>query len=195
MSQPNPIESSIRPSRALPQVRLLDQAQDQTVRVLSLREGDLAFEPFPLPPVPRSVLDWLIVCGERFWRQHRRCIAVLLLDTKTRQWALAIPAQRCGREAACWSTARGDFPSFPDSTVLCGSFQSRRLSGGDEPIDAVPPSDGVHFVHVIGHPSDPCKAHCFLRCESGTRAVAPPEVLIDDWLLMIEQAMPRLTLS
>src|SRR3954463_7176349 len=104
-----PPPGSSQPSRGPPQVRLVED--EHAVRV-HLADGSVTagFRPFGLPAVPQSLTDWCAIFCERFWAERRRCVAmVLMLDVQTRGWAMALPAQRCGRDAACWSTARADF--------------------------------------------------------------------------------------
>jgi hypothetical protein len=203
MSDPDntPAPGSPEPQpRALPQVRLVED--EHAVRV-HLADGSVVagFRPFGLPAVPQSLTDWTAIFCERFWADRRRCVAmVLMLDLKTRGWAMALPAQRCGRDAACWSTLRADFPQFPDTAVLCGTFQSRVLAAGEDPADAVPPVPGLHFVLSLPGTAEmqPGRVYCFVRtgaAAGSTRLVPADDVILDDWAAALEQALPRLTMT
>jgi hypothetical protein len=192
--------------RALPQVRLADDRDVITVLPPATMAGGDAFTPFGLPQVPRSLTDWLAHLDERFHREHHRCVAaVLLLHPARASWAMAVPAQRCGREAACWSASVADFPWYPPGAVLAGSFQTRVLAPGEAPGDCPPPHDGCHFVLVLPHRAGGATAAsvpgaptagiwCFVRAGGVTRLVPADDVLYDDWRATIEQAMPRLRL-
>lgn len=188
------------PARALPQVRLVEDEHAVTVH---LAEGSVTagFRPFGLPPIPQSLTDWLAIFSERFWAEQHRCVAaVLLLDIQSCGWAMALPAQRCGRDAACWSTLRSDFPQFPDTAVLCGTFQSRVLAEGEDPADAVPPIPGLHLVLSLPGTVEvqPGRVYCFVRTDAvagSTRLVPAADVIFDDWAAALEQALPRLTMT
>ena len=189
-----------QPSRALPQVRLVED--EHAVRV-HLADGTVVagFRPFGLPAIPQSLCDWCAIFCERFWAERKRCVAmVLMLDVRTRGWAMALPAQRCGRDAACWSTARADYPQFPETAVLCGTFQSRILAPGEDPADAVPPAAGLHFVLSLPGTAEvqPGRVYCFVRTDAAagsTRLVPAADVILDDWAAALEQALPRVTLT
>lgn len=181
--------------RSLPIVRLSDDGE----HVVVLPQGDFdgpGDQPLHLPPVPKSLTDWVALLGERFRRVHRRCVAtVLLLDVRTAGWSAAVPAQRCGRTAACWSAARVDFPHFPPDAVVAGSFQTRVLSPGEDPGDCPPPHDGLHFVHVLAGDGESQTIHSYFRAGGDTRPVPAADVIFDDLEAVIEQALPRLTLA
>src|SRR4051794_1431908 len=199
-ADPPPPPPTPTSSRALPQVRLVEDGDAVCVQ---LAGGAVVagFRPFGLPPVPQSLTDWTAIFCERFWAERRRCVAmVLMLDLKTRGWAMALPAQRCGRDAACWSTLRADFPQFPETAVLCGAFQSRVLAAGEDPADAVPPVAGLHFVLSLPGTAEaqPGRVYCFVRTDAAagsTRLVPADDVILDDWATALEQALPRLTMT
>ncbi len=182
---------------ALPQARLSDDGP--TILVLPPQCPGSAvpmFEPFGLPQLPKSLTDWLAILGERFRARHGRSIAaVLLLDTDCKQWSMVVPAQRCDRDASCWSASRKDFPDFPRNTLLAGSFQSRLLSSGEEPADCPPPHDGLHLVSIVGRKDEPPTVWCFVRAGCRTRLVRAVDLIADDWENVIVQALPRITLT
>lgn len=188
-------------ARALPQLRLADNGA--VVSVLPSAPtgaGDERtaplFNPFGLPQVPKSLTDHLALLGERFHARHGRCVAaVLLLDVASRQWSWAIPAQRCARDAACWSASRADFPAFPPTALLAGSFQTRVLAEGEQPADCPPPHDGLHFVLVAGQRGEPPAIWSFVRAAGRTRHVPAADLIVDDLDAAIAQALPRLTLT
>jgi hypothetical protein len=193
-------------ARALPQIQLVDDGRTMRVlppvRAAGADDDDAAapapsFAPFDFPRVPKTMTDFLALLGDRFRARHGRCVAaVLLLDAATRQWSSAIPAQRCARDAACWSASRADFPTFPRGALLAGSFQTRVLSAGESPADCPPPHDGLHFVLLLGRPGgDPPTIWCFVRAGGATRRVAAADVVVDDLDATIREALPRLTLS
>ncbi|HEX8911284.1 MAG TPA: hypothetical protein VF796_02915 [Humisphaera sp.] len=189
-------------TRAVPVVRLSDDGEH--VVVLDPRADAAGFAaggvPY-LPPVPKSLTDWSALVCDRFRRAHGRCFAVVLLLELDRgrsdgvtPWAAVVPAQRCGRTAACWSVARADLPRFPDRAAVAGSFQTRALSPGEDPADCPPPHDGVHFVHTLAEtPGGPQHIHCFLRAGGETRPVRADAVVFDDLAAAIAQARPRIT--
>lgn len=189
-----PLQSSgAAPSRALPQIVLCN---DGPVTLAKPAENtSLTFETFALPPVPQSVTDWCALVGQRFWADRSRCLGImLLLNVKLLQWSTAIPAQRCSPTASCWSAALADFPDFPPGNVLAGSFQTRVLNSGEEPIDCPPPSQGLHFVQRLGPDVKPQPIWSFVRAGDQTIAVDGCDVIFDDWSAALDQAMPRLTI-
>jgi hypothetical protein len=179
--------------RALPQVWLV--ASSGEVLVAPAGPATPAFDPFPLPPVPKSLSDWLAILCEDFWREHRRCLGtVLLLEPHKRAWRPAIPAQRCARDAACWSLRRDDLPAPELEVVLAGSFQTRVLAAGEDPAAAPPPHDGVHLVLDIGPSGRASTIRSFLRAGGQTRQVSPEAIMFDDWKEALAHAMPRIKL-
>jgi hypothetical protein len=158
-------------------------------------DASAGFEPFSLPQISQSLTDWCAFTTMRFWHDHQRALALLLLlDLPSRQWAAAIPAQHCSKHASCWSAAKADFPQFPPNSVLAGSYQSRILCSGEEPSDCPPPHDGLHFVQMLDSHSQAQVIWSFIRAQNQTRSVDGSSVILDDWAAAIDQAMPRLTL-
>lgn len=158
-------------------------------------EGVEPFSPFPMPRVPKSLADWIAIFGETFWQRHRRCAAALLLLGRAHRWGMTIPPQRCSRDSACWSTRLEDSSGeagLAGDCLLAGTFQTRMLARGEDPSDAPPPHDGLHFVHVLGE-GDPA-IHCFVRAGGECEAVPAADVLVDDWDYMLEQCLPRMQL-
>lgn len=189
-----PLQSSgAAPSRALPQIVLCN---DGSITMAKPAENTpFNFKPFSLPPVPQSVTDWSALVAQRFWTDRGRCLGILLLlNVKSLQWSTAIPAQRCSPTASCWSAALADFPDFPPDTVLAGSFQTRVLSSGEEPIDCPPPSQGLHFVQSVRPDLKPQAIWSFVRVGDQTVAVDGCDVIFDDWSAALDQAMARLTI-
>lgn len=149
------------------------------------------FLPFPLPLPPRSLIDWLVVAGHRVWRQHRRCIAALLLvDRCSGQWTLRLPRQRCGADRADWSVSRSDFAKLPASMHIGGTFQS--ISCKMTPQDVAPAHDGFHFTLAVTA-QKPLMA--FVRCGNSIQTVEPLAILASDWAKAIDDAMPRLRIA
>jgi hypothetical protein len=160
-------------------------------------EGVEPFTAFPMPRVPKSLADWVAIFGETFWQRHRRCAAaLLLLGGAARRWGMTIPPQRCSRDSACWSTriedSSGDAAGPAGDGLLAGTFQTRVLTRGEDPADAPPPHDGLHFVHMLGE-GEPA-IHCFVRAGGVCSAVSAADVLMDDWDYMLEQSLPRMQL-
>lgn len=118
-----------------------------------------------------------------------------MLDRETRQWSSAIPAQRCAKDAACWSASRADFPDFPSAALLAGSFQTRVLADGEQPADCPPPHDGLHFVLVAGRHGAPPTIWSFIRAAGITRHVPAADLIVNDLDAAIDQALPQLTLT
>jgi hypothetical protein len=190
---PSPPSGGAAISRALPQFTLDRDGRSTLARPAP--GSTLDFPPFKLSAVPRSLADWCSHAAQRFWAERGRCLGIVLLfDVQTREWSVAIPAQRCGKTASCWSAARADFPAFPPHAVLGGSFQTRVLAGGEEPSDCPPPHDGIHLVQRAGPEPSPQPVWCLARRGGRTFTVEPEDVLFDDVELALHQATPRLTL-
>ena len=192
MSSPEPED---RGCRALPQVRLLRDDKDGAV--VAPLPADAAgaeyppFEPFSLVKFPRVMSDLLASLADRVYRGHDRCVAaVLLLELPVRTWQFRVPVQRCSHTSACWSVRVRDVQDVPANALLAGSFQSRRLSAGEEVADAVPPHDGLHLVQVLEPHAQ--VIHCFLRGEGRTDAVPPQHVLLDDVELWLSECRHKL---
>jgi hypothetical protein len=105
---------------------------------------------------------------------------------------MAVPSQRCSRDAACWSAVREDFPGIVPHRRIGGSFQSRVLASGEEVADAVPPVPGVHFVQLLE--KDTPSIWCFIRTDDQTHHVRPQDVIVDDWDAALIEFAPRLQL-
>ena len=153
------------------------------------------FTPFELPPPPRQRLDWLVVAGHRFWARHRRPMAALLLiDSRTQRWSIALPVQTCGREAARWSLSAARSPEQAATALVGGTFQVIAVQA--RPSDHVPPLSGLHFVlrsPDLSPGASPLSA--FVRDGGGLHAADPGALLSDDCAAAIIAAQPRLRLA
>lgn len=188
-------EANLPPTCPHPQLRPITLIRSEGLWLASPAKGECSaargFAPFPLPPVPRSLLDWLVVAGQRFWNRHHRCMAALLLvDCQGGGWTLRLPRQRCGPEFARWSAAAADHPDLPASMRLGGSFQT--LAGDDAPQLAVPTVPGFHFTLAVTerHP-----LAAFVSRGREAIAVEPSSLLADDWGQTLHAALPRLHLA
>jgi hypothetical protein len=114
------------------------------------------------------------------------------LDSRTHDWITAIPAQRCSRDASCWSTRKEDVDGLPSNQLLAGSFQCRVLSPGDELADSVPHLDGVHMVLQLTPEHNALAV--FLRMGGIVQAALVDRVFVDDWENMLRRVKSRLTL-
>ena len=179
---------------ALPRIRLVRRDDATLVEPLLAGAGADGCEPFRLAKLARSLANDLALFGELVWQQHRRCVGVLLLlDRRSHEWTYRVPAQRCGKGAACWSALRQDVSQVAEDHLLAGSYQTRLLAQGEESADAPPPHDGVHFVHVI-EPAPTAVWSC-LRGEGHTHAVPADDVIYDDVQAALEECLPRLRLT
>ena len=195
MSDPNvSARDASEHHRALPQVRLIRRNDKVLVAPTGESNAAPAFEPFALPKLPKCITDHIALFCERIQREHARCVgAVLLMDRKTKEWTIRLPVQRCGRTSSCWSALERDVPELTEDLFLAGSYQLRQLEPGEEPVDAPPPHDGVHFVHVIGPKTQ--SIWTFLRAEGQTHRIPADVVIFDDMAAAIEEALPRLRMS
>jgi hypothetical protein len=194
MSEQMQENESQRGSRALPTLRLIRE-NDHVLFVPGVAPAvsGTDVEPARLPVLPKMLTDHLALLCELVWQRHRRCFAVvLLLNPNTQDWCYAVPRQRCGRTASCWSTLRRDVPEAPEDTLLAGSFQTRVLAPGEDPADAVPPLPGVHMVHTVQPEHE---IRCFLRVDDQTHPVAARVVIVDDMEVAMQGWLPRLTFS
>lgn len=159
---------------------------------------DLAktFEPFVLPRLPESLLQWCTIVGDRVWSRRRRCLAVLLLlCCRSGRWTLRLPAQRCGSDDACWTVATASIPGLPDDVWLGGTFQTRVIAPSEHPADAIPPVPGMHFMQGVGTSRDAGKVWTFIRMEGPARLVEPSRLVVSDWSVTVDEALPRLRLA
>lgn len=196
MSDAAPV-SAVSSPRPLEHVRLF--LQEGVPHVTPPQSATTPLAPIPLPPVPRSLADWLAAFGQSFLHRHRRCVAaLLLLDCSSGLWAMTIPTQRASRDSSCWQVAGSDRPCLPPGFVVAGSFQTRLLCPGESMADAVPPVDGVHLVqdqHIQqNQPGEQFRIGCFLGVGGIVRPVSCEQVLLDDMALTLEEVMARVTL-
>jgi hypothetical protein len=151
-----------------------------------------AFEPLELPLLSRSAADRMALLLEGLWqRQGRVAGFILFLDTRQKRWAWGVPRQRSGGESACWNVSRDDFPQLPPECVVAGSFQSRVFAGGEEPPDATPPADGLHFVLRID--PDARGIWSFVRMGGEPLAAMPGALIFDDFEDDLRNLTSRLT--
>src|SRR5207249_1161278 len=186
---------------ALPQVRIT-RSEDATwvsPPAAAATTGDVAnealnFSQFPLVKLPKSLSDQLAAFAQQIWITHSRCVGILLLlDPCARSWSFAVPRQRAGANASCWSGLRADALGAEDHHLLAGSFQSRTLEPGEDPADAPPPHDGIHLVYA---PSpQPQRIYTFLRSEGKTLLVPAQDLLFDDLQAALREYLPRLGLG
>ena len=108
-----------------------------------------------------------------------------------RSWLLFVPPQRCGKDSACWS---GDLNAgFPQPSVVLASLQYRDFSSGDEPIDAVPGVDGMHFVAEATEGPSP-RLWCFAHVAGRVTPVELEQFVYDDVSMFFSAVEPFLTL-
>ncbi len=167
---------------------ILVNAQDQDSGEISVANPSIA-----LPPLAKSMTDWLAIFCEIFWQRHERCVSVLLLlDLATRRWSFEVPAQRCSRDASCWTARYGVSADPSRKPVLAGTYQSRLLAENEQVSDAVPPIPGAHFVHVI---EQTCRGvYTFLRIDEELHALQPQVLIVDDLEAMMAECRPRVRL-
>lgn len=172
---------------ALRNVRLTEQDD----KILAQSAPDA--EPLQLPFVAKALTDWLAVFGMEFLKRTGRCVAaVLLLDPASGEWRIAIPHQRCSREASCWVIRSDDFSAVSRTACIGGSFQVRVLSPGEQPADAVPSADGLHLIlHVRGEVQT---IWPFLRLRDEVRLVPANDVILDDMSEALERTISKVQL-
>ena len=156
----------------------------------------IAIESFALPHVPLSQLRWSETLVERFWREHKRCMALLLmLDVTARRWATPlIPSQRCESTRVSFRLHASDFVAVAPHLFVAGSLQ---MSNARDPFAAaahVPAFDGVHVVKAGATARE--GGFIFLRCDGGEAALASPfSILVDDLEATFRQNAHRLKLA
>lgn len=147
--------------------------------VLVASDAVAGTEEFALPPLSKSLSDWLALGSDLFRQRHRRCVAVLLVfDLTTRRWGYGIPRQQASCDAVCWRMLKEDFPGMSTAVRVAGSLQMRVLSPGEEPHDAVPPFDGLHLVQIPQQPQQ--TIWTFVRVGHQVNHVPAADVMCDD---------------
>jgi len=136
-------------------------------------------EEFAMPPLSKSLADWLALGTNLYLQRRRRCVAVLLVfNLTTRLWGYGVPRQQAGRDAACWRMLKSDFPGMSPAVRVAGSLQIRVLSPGEEPHDVVPPFDGLHLVQVPQQLQQ--TIWTFVRIDQQVNHVPAADVMHDD---------------
>jgi hypothetical protein len=149
------------------------------------------FTPFFLSLPPKSLVDWLVVAGHRFWQQKKRCMAgVLLVDCQSGRWTLRLPRQNCGIDSARWSISAVDFPKLANSMRIGGSFQTLATQCSLE--ECIPTVPGFHFILTL---TGEQALSAFIRDGQGLRMAEPIALLTNTWVQAIDAAMPRLRLA
>ena len=177
-----------------PFLRPIALARQRDLWIASPADGEIGahrgFVPFHLPPVPRSLIDWLIVGGRQFWNSRHRCLAALLLiDCKRGGWTLHLPRQHCGTDLARWSTTANELPQYSGSLRIGGSFQT--INHGPA-ADAVPVAGGFHFTLCM---SSPNPLNAYVRYGEEILAINAAALIANDWADNIDAARPRIQLA
>jgi len=149
-------------------------------------------DPFILPPLPKSLADFLAQICLQFYEDNKRCLTMLLmLDCDLRSWGSGIPRQRAGPDGASWQPAKEDFSGARPHTLVAGSFQTRNFMPGDNPKDAVPNTDGVHLILALNLDET---IHCFVGCGGKALTAIAWQIINNDVAMMIDASMNRITL-
>lgn len=184
--------SSAFPSPLPPLENISLVEQDQKILVTSSSVAP-SFEPFELPLIQQSHCQWMLQLCHNFQVRHQRCLALmLLLDCQTHQWGVSIPCQRSSHDASCFWASRADFPEYPATVHIAGSFQSRVLAEHESPEDAVPASEGMHLVMQMQQ--EQISLIGFLRIQEQIRPVLPSQVLYDDLMAALTRCTDRVQL-
>jgi hypothetical protein len=190
MSQPNKQSS---PNRFLLPIRLIEHNGKYLAAALA-DERSPDFDPFPLPGVPASLIDWLRIGSQTIWAHKNRCIAgLLLIHTRSHRWTIRLPHQRCGPDAAQWYTLREDLPALSARWRIGGSFQTKVLGEKESAEDCIPAAAGIHVVQPISYPLRPFLT--FMRI--GERVYKSPSdfIISNDWHEALQEAAERITLA
>jgi hypothetical protein len=106
--------------------------------------------PFPLPRIQASHLNWMTGALQAYWRQHRRCLAfVLLYCPAQKRWVFQLPRQLCRGHETRFSVTSDDLPAFPSGYYVAGSYQ-KFVAKADGEIHRIPTFDGLHFSSTLG---------------------------------------------
>jgi len=176
----------------LENVRLIRQNQTMLVSTPENAHSH-PFEPFELPPIHKSLCNWMFQLADDFRQQYQRCLAILLfLDCQTRNWGLGIPSQRASHDTSCFWARRDDFAHFGPSIYVAGSFQTRIFSPEEQPADAVPNSDGLHLVLQVEGES--ACLFAFLRSREQLQSILPDRIILDDLTAALARCMDRVQL-
>ena len=148
---------------------------------------------FLLPRIPSSLLERSCGLLRSFWRDHQRCMSLLLyLDIHSRAWSALVPPQL---SASSDSRAFCDFRGFEPPAAhlrLAGSIRSFSDAMDDDMTSDVAPIAGMHFsldVHQSWY-----ALHVHLCVDSSIFEANVDDVVAYDYQADMSNILPRIQL-
>jgi hypothetical protein len=150
-------------------------------------------ELIPLPPLLKSNLLRLAIVSDLMNQRHGRCLAaLLLLNLANGLWAVRLPPQKCRIDGVTWMIDLAEpSPEQRATYIIAGSFQM--VTNLADP-SWLPPIDGLHVARQCGEGATD-QFHFAITAGGVRRSIAQEAIVADDYLRMLIEAQPRMTLE